>query len=72
MTDMDAYVAVFRFHSLYCLAAGSTPDLFEDDYATKKEALLAARALQIERGRDPNFVLDLTNADPSELGEFLR
>ena len=72
MTYLNNYAAVFRFHSLYRFAAGTSPDQHEGDYATKKEALLAARAFQIEKGRDPNFILDLTNVDPVELGEFLR
>lgn len=71
MSNQNAYVAVFRFHSLYRFAAGTSPDLHQGDFETKKEALLAARAFQIEKGRDPNFILDLTNADPVELGEFL-
>ena len=72
MIEQNTYVAIFRFHSLYRFAAGTSPDLHEGDYQTKKEALLAAREFQLEKGRDPNFILDLTNADPSELGEFLR
>lgn len=72
MPGMDAYVVVFRVLSHYRFAAGTSPDMHDGVYfETKKEALLAARAFQIERGRDPNFVLDLTNADPVELGEFL-
>lgn len=66
------YVVIFRHIASYVIASGDLPDLHEDRLPTKKEALLAARKFQIERGADPNFILDLTNVPDEELSEFLR
>lgn len=71
MTDRK-YAAVFRHIVSYYVAAGTTPDQHIGPFATKLEALLAAREFQSEHQRDPNFVLDLTNAHAEELVEFLR
>ncbi|SCX27231.1 hypothetical protein DSM25559_2967 [Agrobacterium rosae] len=66
------YVAVFQHLSTYSTAAGDTPDQHDGPFATKSDALLAAREHQITMGRDPNFVLDLTGVPSGELAEFLR
>ena len=71
MTKRD-YAVIVRHIRDYVLASGDMPDLHEGRYPTKEQALLAARAFQVERGHDPNFVLDLTNVDDAELGAYLR
>lgn len=66
------YCAVFRYGMLYIIAGGTSPDMHQGQFSKKEEALLAARAFQIKRKADPNFILDLTNASAEELGEFLK
>ena len=68
----NEYTAVFRHVGLYMIAAGDAPDMHDGPFKHKLDAMLAAREQQTKRKRDPNFVVDLTNADPAELGEFLR
>jgi hypothetical protein len=69
----SSYCAVFRHHlGGYLIASGETPDQHEGRYQTKKEALLAARAFQLDKDRDPNFILDLTSVLDDEISDFLR
>lgn len=68
----DDYCAVFRHRQFYVVATGKAPDMHREHMSTKKDTLLAARTIQIERGMDPNFILDLTNVDPEEIPEFLK
>lgn len=70
---MKQYHSVFKHGDQYYYAAGESPDLHEGGPCqTKEDALLGARLAQIKRGWEPGFVLDLTNADPSELAAYLR
>ncbi len=71
MTDRN-YAAAFRHIGTYSVAAGTTPDQHIGPFARKLDALLAAREFQTAHQRDPNFILDLTNAPDEELAEFLR
>lgn len=71
MTDYN-YSAVFRQIGSYLVASGTTPDQHEGPFSRKLDAMQAARGLQIHLGRDPNFILDLTNVSDDEIGEFLR
>lgn len=67
-----AFAAVFVHLKRYVVAVGTSPDVHHDGFETKGDALLGARRLQIELGRDPNFILDLTNVPKAELeGVFL-
>jgi hypothetical protein len=68
----DGYVVVFCHLLSYVIASGDTPDMHESRHRTKLKAWLVARQYQIDKGRDPNFVIDLTNVPETELGPFLR
>ena len=65
------YMVVFLVGGDYRIASSWAKDQ-HGRFSTKVEALLAARAAQARVGADPNFVLDLTNAGPEELAEYLR
>ncbi len=68
----DNYSVVFRHLGTYYAASNDAPDLHAGPYQTKEQALLEARRIQAGSGSDPNFVLDLTNAEPHEIQEYLR
>lgn len=70
--NTERYAVVFRHIALYYVAKNLTPDMHDGPFETKEGAMLAARATQLEENRDPNFVLDLTNVEPTELTSYLR
>mgnify|MGYP000965557852 CR=1 FL=1 len=70
--SQDQYVVVFRHLGSYYVAYNDAPDRHAGPYATKEQALLEARRVQAGSGLDPNFVLDLTNAEPHEIKGYVR
>lgn len=71
MPDTEIHAVVLKAGNAYHMAFSSMPDLHQL-YGTKEAALLAARRNLEEHGHDPNLVLDLTNAQPHELTDYLR
>ncbi len=67
----EIYAVILKYSGVYHMAFSSMPDLHKR-YETKEEALLAARRNLKAHGQDPGFVLDLTNAQLSEVSAYLK
>ena len=72
MSEQEIYAVVLKVGGGYNVALSTAPDQHDYYYQTKEAALLGARQSLLEHSLDPNFVLDLTNAEPSELTAYLR
>lgn len=71
MTEKEIYAVVLKVGGAYHVALSTMPDLHHP-FPTKEAALLHARESLLEHSLDPNFVLDLTNAERSELTAYLK
>lgn len=71
MSEKEIYAVVLKVGGQYHVALSTMPDLHHN-FTTKEAALLHARQSLLAHSLDPNFVLDLTNAERDELTEYLK
>lgn len=65
------HYVIFRVAGEYRTASSRTPDM-HDLFPTLEGAWLAAREALLTEGGDPSAIIDLTNVDDTELGQYLR
>lgn len=64
------FAAVITHLGAYFFTTWNEPDQLAGPFPTKLATLIAARQYQLNHERDPNFVVDLTNASEAELHEY--
>ena len=71
MAALQIYGVVLKQKTGYRAGLCDAHDQLET-YQTKEAALLGVRQSLLDRSLDPNFVLDLTNAEPEEVAAYLK